>query len=68
MEALPLLIAAGADVNHTVDEEDSPLHLAIRYSQNSAAILLAQQSGITINAKVGLLRLQLAIDSSLAIM
>ncbi|CAL5220265.1 g2246 [Coccomyxa viridis] len=51
VEALPLLIAAGADVNHTVDEEDSPLHLAIRYSQNSAAILLAQQSGITINAK-----------------
>ncbi len=55
MKALPLLIAAGADVNHTVDEEDSPLHLAIRYSHNSAAILLTQQSSVAINAKVGLL-------------
>ena len=55
-EPLPLLIAAGADINHTVAEEDSPLHLAIRYSHNLIAILLARQGNIVINAKVCLLR------------
>ena len=51
-ESLPLLIAAGADINHTVAEEDTPLHLAIRYSRNAAAILFIQRKNIAINAKV----------------
>lgn len=51
-ESLPLLIAAGADINHTVTEEDTPLHLAIRYSHNTAAILLIQRKDIAVNAKV----------------
>ena len=51
-EVVQVLIKAGADINHVVAEEDTPLHLAIRYNHYEAAILLAQQPDIAMNAKV----------------
>lgn len=53
-DASELLISAGADINHAVSEEDTPLHLAIRYSKHATAMLLVQQQGIAINAKASL--------------
>ena len=51
-EAVSILLKAGADVNQSVAEEDTPLHIAIRYSHHAVAMLLIQHQSIAINAKV----------------
>ena len=51
-EAVSVLIKAGADINQSVAEDDTPLHMAIRYSHHAVAMLLIQHQSIAINAKV----------------
>ena len=51
-EAVSMLIKAGADVNQSVSEDDSPLHVAIRLSHHAVAMLLIQHESIATNAKV----------------
>ena len=58
-EAVSVLLKAGADVNQSVAEDDTPLHVAIRYSHHAVAMMLIQHHSIAINAKV-----QICIASS----
>ena len=51
-EAVSMLIKAGADINQSIAEDDSPLHVAIRYSHHAVAMLLIEHQSIAINAKV----------------
>ena len=51
-ETVSTLLKAGADVNQSVAEDDTPLHMAIRHSHHAIAMLLIQHQSIAINAKV----------------
>ena len=51
-EAVSVLIKAGADINQSIAEDDTPLHVAIRYSHHAVAMLLIKHQSIAINAKV----------------
>ena len=51
-EAVSILLKAGADVNQSVAEDDTSLHMAIRHSHHAVAMVLIQHQSIAINAKV----------------